>query len=157
MSSSATVTGLWQTGTATIVGILAGNCASSGNGALSSDTTPSQLVPVDSVRYRRWQKDNSPRPQIIERAGYLPSSTRRQDTDQFGYVNAPDPITKGGAVSASNPLLRGRSVVAVVKGLSWKRVHVGSRALQLGRKWVHYLGIILYSSMQGSRAIGMAI
>ena len=107
---------------------------------------------------QKVQKDNlPPRPQIIERAGYLPSSTRRQDTDQFGYEKAPDPITKGGAVSASNPPLRGRSVVAVVKGLSWKQVHVGSRALQLGRKWVHYLGIILYSSVQGSRAIGMAI
>ena len=130
--------------------IFARNCASSGNGALSLDTTPSQLAPVDSVRYRRWQKDNSPRPQIIERAGYLPSSTHRQDTDQFEYVNALDPITRGGAISASNPLLRGRSVVPVVKGLSCKRVHVGSRALQLGRKWVHYLGIILNSSVQGS-------
>ena len=137
--------------------IFAGNCASSSNGALSSDTTLSQLAPVDSVRYRRWQKDYLPRPQIIERAGYLPSSTRHQDTDQFGYVNAPDPITRGGAVSASNPLVQGRSVVAVVKGLAWKRVHVGSHALRLGRKWVHYLGIILNSSVQGSLAIGMAI
>ena len=114
-------------------------------------------VSAGTSGFSQIQKDNSPRPQIIERAGYLSSSTRRQDTDQFGYVNALDPITKGGAVSASNPLLRGRSVVAVVKGLSWKQVHVGSRALQLGRKWVHYLGIILYSSVQDSRAIGMAI
>ena len=34
---------------------------------------------------------------------------------------------------------------------------VGSRALRLGRKWVHYLGIILNSSVQGLLAIGMAI
>ena len=110
--------------------IFTGNCASSGNGALSSDTTLSQLAPVDSVRYRRWQKDNSSRTQIIERAGYLPSSTRHQDTDQFRYVNAPDPITGGGAVSASNPLLRGRSVVAVVRDLAWP----GS-----GSTWAHVL------------------
>ena len=63
---------------------------SSSNDALSLDATLSQLAPVDSVKHRSWQKDNSPRPQILERAGYLPSSTHCQDTDQFGYVNAPD-------------------------------------------------------------------
>ena len=134
--------------------IFAGNCASSGNGegngALSSDTTPSQLASVDLVRYRRWQKDNLPIPQTIERAGYLPSSTHRQDTDY--KCTGPD-YKRRSSLSIES---------AATRKVSGSRsegpgLEVGSRALRLGRKWVHYLGIILNSSVQGSLAIGMGI